>query len=67
MNNREVAIIGLPDDKVGEAPAAYVVLKDEVEPSDELRKQIADMVKGRISRQLYLRRLLISFILRFIA
>ncbi|XP_022689268.1 4-coumarate--CoA ligase 1-like isoform X2 [Varroa jacobsoni] len=46
---KEVAIIGLPDDKVGEAPAAYVVLKDEVEPSDELRKQIADMVKEEFS------------------
>lgn len=44
---REVAVIGVPDDEVGEAPTAFVVLNEGMEPSEEFRQEIADLVKSK--------------------
>ncbi|OQR66733.1 luciferin 4-monooxygenase-like [Tropilaelaps mercedesae] len=52
---KEVAVIGLPNDEVGEAPTAYVVLNEGVDPSEELRQKLVDMVKEEFAtfKQLY--------------
>lgn len=43
---REVAVIGLPNDEVGEAPTAFIVLREGVEASDEIRQEIIDLIKS---------------------
>jgi acetyl-CoA synthetase len=41
----EAAICGVPDDMRGEVVAAFVVLKSEYEPSEELKKEIMQHVR----------------------
>ncbi|MFO7984229.1 MAG: AMP-binding protein [Desulfatiglandaceae bacterium] len=46
---RDIAIIGIPDEKWGEAIKAVVVLNDGYEASDALAKEILDFTRGKIA------------------
>ena len=51
------AVVGQPDDMRGEVVAAYVVLVDGVEGTDELKAEIQDMVKHSLAFYEYPKRL----------
>ncbi|MBN1365516.1 MAG: AMP-binding protein [Syntrophaceae bacterium] len=47
---KDVAIIGIPDAKWGEAVKAVVILHDGVDPREELKQEIMDFCNGKIAR-----------------
>lgn len=49
----EAAVVGFPDDKGLIKPKAYVILKDGVKPSDELKKKIQMHVKTKTAGYKY--------------
>jgi benzoate-CoA ligase len=49
----EAAVVGAPDDKGLVKPKAYIVLKEGVEPSEELVKEIQSHVKARTAPYKY--------------
>lgn len=52
----QVSVVGSPDSERGEVVTAFVVLREGVEPSEELAKAIQTFVKGEISPYKYPRR-----------
>jgi acetyl-CoA synthetase len=53
----DAGVIGVPDDKRGEVPKAFVQLADGHEPSDALSEELKQHVKERLAKYEYPRRL----------
>ncbi|PLX40836.1 MAG: long-chain fatty acid--CoA ligase [Deltaproteobacteria bacterium] len=46
---KDVAVVGLPDDKWGERVSAFIILRGGFEPTDELSKEIQAFLKDKIA------------------
>lgn len=53
----ESAVVGVPDKQRGELVKAYVVLEEGYTPSEELKKDIQEFVKDKLSKHEYPREL----------
>jgi 4-coumarate--CoA ligase len=53
-NVEDVAVLGVPDDYSGERPKAVVVLKAYIRPSEDLARQLLDLVKEKKVRYKWL-------------
>jgi len=53
----DAGVIGVPHDERGEIPKAYVVLAEGYEPSEDLRQDLQEFVKGRLAKYEYPREL----------
>lgn len=49
----ETAVVGLPDEERGEIVAAFVVLTDDADPTDELARDVQQHVRDRLSKHEY--------------
>jgi acetyl-CoA synthetase len=49
----EVAVVGLPDQERGEIVAAFVVLADDAEKTDDLKADLQDFVATNLSKHEY--------------
>jgi len=49
----EAGVIGVPDDRRGEIPKAFVVLKSGVSPSQELKEELQSYVKNNLAKYEY--------------
>ena len=49
----ESAAVGVPDEVRGHTIKSYVVLKDGIEGTDEIAKEIQDLVRRRLSTHAY--------------
>jgi 4-coumarate--CoA ligase len=50
----DVAVIGIPDDYAGEVPKAFVVLRENVTPTNEIEDSLKSLVKRVKSRPSWL-------------
>ncbi|MGD8562235.1 MAG: AMP-binding protein [Desulfarculaceae bacterium] len=46
---KDVAVVGVPDEKWGEAVTAVIILHNEYQPSDELAAELRDFTKDKIA------------------
>jgi acyl-CoA synthetase (AMP-forming)/AMP-acid ligase II len=46
---KDIAVIGIPDEKWGEAIKAVVVLNDDCEPGEDLAKDLIEFTRGKIA------------------
>lgn len=57
---REAAVVGTPDRARGEAVTAYVVLSSSISPTERLRDALQQLVRDRLGRHLYPRRIVFT-------
>jgi acyl-coenzyme A synthetase/AMP-(fatty) acid ligase len=43
----DAAVVGRKDERLGEAPVAFVVLKDKYKPTEEMAEQLQQFVAGQ--------------------
>ncbi len=54
---KEVAVVGVKDEKRGQVPKAFIVLRDGVIPEDTLKEELKDFAKSRLAPYKYPRQI----------
>ncbi len=54
---KEVAVTGVKDEKRGQVPKAFVVLKDEVAPEESLKEELKNFAKSKLAPYKYPRQI----------
>ncbi len=49
----EAGVIGIPDEEAGEVPKAFVSIKEDSEPTEDLKKELMAHVKERLAKHEY--------------